>query len=173
MSLFPVSAIWDGQAACHRRGPPYSSSMLRNWLNAYEKGIKYCLSPPQTPQDISKSLPHPISNKGIAESDCEINFPFIHSPSVPCWQHKRIGSFHSPLGRPFTGEKHLFAFVWLFLGPFWRRWWLCASVSARLCCDMSPTGGVMNTVCSGSLLLGTPWAFAADKEDKRPKILLP
>lgn len=118
IACVPVSSVSHEMAKLphHRRDSPYSSLMLRNWLSTYEKDINYCPSAPQTPQDISKSLPHPISNKGITESDCEISFPFIHSPSVPCWQHKRRGKWKLSLRETLYRRK---AFICLSLIVPW------------------------------------------------------
>lgn len=47
----------------HRRGPPYSSSVLRNWLSAYEKGISYCPSPSKPLRRSQNPCPTPFPTK--------------------------------------------------------------------------------------------------------------
>lgn len=69
---------------------------------------------PKASQNISEFSPHPISNKGTTEG--EICFSFIHSPSVPCWQHKRMGKWKQSLRKTLYRRK---AFICLCLIVPW------------------------------------------------------
>lgn len=156
MSLFPVSAIWDGQAPSPQERPTLFK--LRNWLCAYEKGISYCPSPPKPLRTSQNLRPTPLPTKAWHKVT-EISFPYIHSPSVPCWKHKRIGKWKLSLRKTLYRRK---AFICLCVIVPWTLLEEMVTLCQRICQTVlchGPTGGVMNTVCSGSLLLGTPWTF--------------
>lgn len=160
---------WDGQAASPQERPTLFKFNVKKLTPCLWKRHQLLPKPPQTPQDISKSLSHPISNKGITESDCEISFPFICSPSVPCWQHKRIGKWKLSLRETLYRKK---AFICLSLIVPWT--FLEKMVALCQCiCQILLWHEPHWIVCSGSLLLGTPWTFAADEEDGDLKIVLP
>lgn len=190
----PVSCV------SHFRWPSYLTAVgtplalfkcsVMKWLSELMKNASVIAQAPQNPSRHLRILNplHFQQRCHIVENACEISFPLLRCPSVPCWQHKRIGKWKLCLRKTPSRRK---ACIFLCLTVPWtlleKTMAVCQCISD--CTATWTTVEVVWTLCAlpafclehqepvqtqkGLFISDRSQTVLADEEHSDLKILLP
>lgn len=126
----------------HFRWPSYLTAVgiplalfkfsVMKWLSELMKNASVIAQGPQNPSRHLRILTplHFQQRCYIVEHACEISFPLLRCPSVPCWQHKRIGKWKLCLRKTPSRRK---ACIFLCLIVPWTLLEKTMAVCQRIC----------------------------------------